>query len=54
MRVSMTLYKATTISYPEGHHRYELYDFGEVSELPCASVSTSVKQEYYYCLSHGV
>lgn len=39
----MTLYKATTISYPEGHNRYELYDFGEVSELPCASVSTSVK-----------
>lgn len=55
-RSPLTLYEAATINVTQGHDSstYELCDLGEVPELLCASVSTSIKWKYYDCLSHGV
>lgn len=56
MQVSMILYKETTKNDTQGHNpsTYELCDLDEVPEQLCASASSPVKWEYYYCLSHGV
>lgn len=60
-RSPKTIHKAATINDQchvmcilNNTFTYELCDLGEVPELLCASVSSFVKWEYCYCLSHGV